>query len=94
MKRGAKFIGIDWFSTAHSDAALGSPAGDANTRKDIPSGQFAGVGRVHFSDEMHLRDLFSGFTLDSLEHKRVDRTLPPPASTFASWNLVAARGAD
>lgn len=92
MNPGGRFIGIDWFSTAHSDAALGTQAEDAHTRKDIPSGQFAGIGRVHFSDEMHLRELFSSFTLEALEHKRVERRVPAPASTFASWNLVATRG--
>jgi SAM-dependent methyltransferase len=94
MHPGARFIGIDWFSTAHSDAGLGTQAEDPHTRKDIPAGQFAGVGRVHFSDASHLRDLFSAFQLEALEHKRVERVLPVPASSFASWNLVAARGED
>lgn len=89
MAPGGKFIGIDWFSVSHSDFPLGVPAGDAHTRARFPSGQFQGVGRVHFSDEAHLRDLFTGFSIDALEHKRTERILPPPGSVHAAWNIVA-----
>lgn len=84
-----RFIGIDWFSTAHGDFPFGIPAGDLYTRKDFPSRQFQGVGRVHFSDEGHLRDLFREFALLSLEHKRSERVQPVGVATMAAWNLVA-----
>ena len=46
------FIGIDWFSTKHSDFGLGRESDDVYTRTDIAGGQFENVGNVHFSDEV------------------------------------------
>jgi len=91
MKSGGIFIGIDWFSTEHSDRKLGTPTDDDYTYKDIPKGQFAGVGKVHFSDERHLRHLFKDFELMVLEHKVNHRILPADGPHFASWNLVARK---
>ncbi len=94
MKPGAKYIGIDWFSLAHSDAALGKSAEDAFTRTSFPSGLFHDVGRVHFSDRAHLTELFRDFTMESLEHKVSERLLPGPGSVHATWNLVASKPGD
>lgn len=88
---GGLFIGIDWFSTRHGDFAKGEPGGDDHTRTRYASGQFKGVGRVHFSDENHLRDLLSGFDIVVLDHKTVETTLPAP-NIFASWNFAARKG--
>jgi SAM-dependent methyltransferase len=89
LKEGGSYIGIDWFSTAHSDFRAGKAAEDPYTRRDFESGQFAKVGRVHFSDRAHLEDLFKGFSIETLEHKIVERKIPDVAHVFASWNLVA-----
>ena len=86
-----KFIGIDWFSTAHSDFLLGTEAEDANTKKNIETGQFMGIGRTHFSDQKHLEQLFEGFDMIHLEHKVVTEAIPGSDHTFASWNLVAQK---
>ena len=52
MSKGASFIGIDWFSTSHSDFKLGTPLlADSFTCSNSESGQFAGVGKVHFSNK-------------------------------------------
>ncbi|MEO7423950.1 MAG: class I SAM-dependent methyltransferase [Fibrobacteria bacterium] len=91
LKPRAKYIGIDWFSLAHSDSSLGKSASDAHTREAFPSGLFSGVGKVHFSDQAHLSDLFRDFDILSLEHKMTERMSPPPQSMHATWNLVAAR---
>jgi len=85
------FIGIDWFSTEHSDAARGSKGEDGNTKTDISSGQFAGIGATHFSDKKHIEALFSAFTLLKLEHKVVKEEIPSKGHTFASWNFVAQK---
>ncbi len=56
---GGGFISSDWFSTSHSDFGKGTPHGqDTFTFSD---GQFVGAGKVHFSDESELRELFHGF---------------------------------
>jgi len=89
LKYGGYFIGIDWFSTKHSDSQLGVESGDKNTRINIESGQFENVGNVHFSDEIHLRSLFSEYEIISLEEKIVNRYKPQNNHQFASWNIVA-----
>jgi SAM-dependent methyltransferase len=85
------FIGIDWFSTEHSDYRLGEAADEPYTRKNISIGQFSGVGKVHFSDKQHLLSLFEGFEITRLEHKIIEREIPEDKHRFASWNLVAVK---
>lgn len=87
LKPGGLFIGIDWFSTSHAGFQSGAPADDAWTRQHFESGPFAGVGRVHFSDEAHLRDLFAGWEWIALEEKLVRVALPQPG-VLASWHCV------
>lgn len=103
MAPGAKFIGVDWFSTSHSDFSLGKPAddppqassadlpSDPYTKRDFPSGNFMGLGLVHFSDQAHLEDLFRDFSLETLEHKVIERKIPPPSHLHAMWALVASK---
>lgn len=90
LNPGGKFIGIDWFSTLHSDSRQGSRGEDDYTRTDIREGQFTGVGSVHFSDREHLVDLFASYQIQVLEHKVVRKEIPRDDHVFASWNLVAA----
>lgn len=68
---GGKYIGIDWFSTEHSDYSLGNIV-DEFTRSKIAEGQFAGVGNVHFSTREHILELFAeaGFRMIKLELKK------------------------
>jgi SAM-dependent methyltransferase len=91
LKPGGKFIGIDWYSTQHSEYAKGKPAEDANTRTGFTEGQYKGLGRVHFSDRAHLEDLFRDFELLTLEHKTSDVLLPAQGFHFAAWNLAARK---
>lgn len=91
MKPGAKYVGIDWFSTTHADHALGSEDGEPRTRSAIERGQFTGVGRVHFSDRRELQSFFADFELLALEEKIVRREVPDDGHLFASWNFCAVR---
>jgi SAM-dependent methyltransferase len=92
LRPSGKLIGIDWFSASHSDTGRGRPV-DAHTRTDIPSGQFQGVGAVHFADRDHLTELLTtaGFTLERLEHKRSEMLVPDEGVRFAAWNFVAIK---
>lgn len=92
MKPGAKYFGIDWFSAEHSDYGVGDSI-DEFTRANAMTGQFAGVGNVHFSSKEHLVELFTeaGFDLIRLEHKRHTIEIPNQGYVFASWNLVAIK---
>ena len=87
LRSGGIYIGIDWFSTRHSGFLLGEQAEDGWTRKDIANGPFANVGRVHFSDEAHLRALFAGWEWLALEEKQTCCLLPQPM-LLSSWNFV------
>ena len=91
LKVGGYFIGIDWFSTKHSDFQLGVQGGDRYTRTNIKEGQFKGVGNVHFSDEEHMRSLFLGFDIISLEEKIINNYELQNNHQFASWNIVARK---
>lgn len=88
---GGRYIGLDWFSTCHSDYQLGKVI-DEFTRFNLPTGQFVGVGNVHFSTKEHIIELFSdaGFRVTKLEHKQNSSEIPP-GHLFASWNLVAEK---
>lgn len=91
LRRGGKYIGIDWFSTVHSEYQRGEPAEDGFTRAGYTDGQFAHVGKVHFSDRSHLEELFAGFAIEILEHKVVYREIPPGDYVAAYWNLAAKK---
>jgi SAM-dependent methyltransferase len=90
LKKDGIFIGIDWYSTSHSDYELGDVV-DNYTRCNIQQGQFTGLGKVHFSDKTYLLNLFSNFKVEILEHKTIKREIPDDNHVFASWNLVAKK---
>ena len=88
---GGIFIGSDWFSTKHSDYFGGEMSVDKYTRNHYTKGQFIGVGGVHFSDEHHLKELFSQFEILLMEEKIIKQYEPLGNHQFASWNIVARR---
>lgn len=91
LQPGARFIGVDWFSTDHREFGRGSPGQDEYTRTGYSEGPFAEVGDVHFSDRQHLLDLFRDYRVELLEKKTVRHEIPEPASISSFWNLVAVR---
>jgi len=91
LKVGGVFIGSDWYSKNHSDCSGGEQCDDEYTRTNHKSGQFVGTGKVHFSDERHLRDLFSEFEIVFMEEKLTRRYEPADHHQFASWNIVARK---
>jgi len=93
MRPGAKFIGIDWFSTANSEFQAGREFGDYFTRRGYESGQFKAVGAVHFFDKAHLTEMLvqGGFEVERLEYKQSDVLVPQGQGRMAWWNFVAVR---
>jgi len=87
------YLGVDWFSDQHEDAQRGLQL-DQWTRHCIPSGQFKGLGAVHFSSIQHLHNIFSnaGLEIVSLESKVRHRIVPEP-SCHATFDLVAMQHA-
>ena len=91
LKPGGLFIGIDWFSTSHTEFSKGIFTGDLNTKDDFPDGQFHQVGQVHFSDNMHIQELFKEFEFIKLEHKIIKQEFPETDYQFASWNFAVKK---
>jgi SAM-dependent methyltransferase len=92
LRSGGKLLGINWFSTDHPDAQSGN-ALDSHTKTDLTTGQFAGIGAVHFSDKDHIVGLLTaaGFILDRLEHKRTEIVVPTSTGPLGWWNFVAVK---
>jgi len=86
-----KFIGVDWFSTKYSEYRKGDEAEDIWTKTNYKEGNFSNVGRVHFSDKVHLLDLFKDFQMLNMMHKTLSEELPENGIEFASWNFIAKK---
>jgi len=95
LKPSGIFIGLDWFSTEHTDFANGEQLEDPFTRGgyDENSGPFANSGAVHFSDQGHLQELFSNFQINSLQHNIRRHVFPVEGYQIATWDIVAQKNA-
>jgi len=62
------FVGVDWFSTKHSEFWRGERV-DEYTRTGYTDGQFANVGKVHFSSQESLKELFADFHIVMLRER-------------------------
>ena len=73
---GGLFIGIDWFSISHSEFRYGrgKMVDDENTFTNYPDGQFKDCGKVHFTSEEEIRDIFAAFAPYCLQERIVRRT--------------------
>ena len=85
------FIGIDWFSKNHSDSKKGIRVDDDFTRDQFLDGQFNNVGKVHFSDLEHLKNLLFDFEIIHLKEKIIKDFISNESYQFASWNFVARK---
>jgi len=91
LNDGGRYIGLDWFSTINPEYNRGKHDQDSFTRTNYTEGNFANLGRVHFSDESHLRDLFSKFKILFLQHIIMETQIPGNGEINAVWNLVAEK---
>jgi SAM-dependent methyltransferase len=91
LRFGGLYIGIDWFSTEHSDFSKGKLDEDQHTITSLKEGHLAQLGKVHFSDQGHLENLFHRFSITTMDHKLVHRTIPNDNFIFAAWNVVAVK---
>ncbi len=91
LKPGGLFIGLDWFSTKHTEYNEGRELGDRFTRTGYGENSyaFANAGTIHFSDEQHLRELFENFDIEVLQHNERQHIFPQPGYTLATWDIVA-----
>jgi SAM-dependent methyltransferase len=91
LKPNGKFIGVHWFSSSCSDISLGDLVDYEERTYTFSESAFANLGPVHFSDEDHIRDLFSNFEIEVLEHSLTIRKTPADEWSRGLWNIVAAR---
>ena len=93
LKKGGSFIGLDWFSTKHSDYLKGQIVGkDQYSRTNYLKGQFSGLGIVHFTNKSQIMKIFKDFKIEVLEHKINKRVIPSNSrGIFASWNILAVK---
>lgn len=89
LRPGGALVGVDWFSDKFNEIDNGRPYLDVHTRTGFSGGNLTGVGAAHFADKEHLLDLLSGFEIEVLEHKTIDRHIPFDGWRFGAWNFVA-----
>ncbi len=86
------FFGIDWFSVNYgvfNNTDLVEEIVDDNTRV-FKGGYFEGLGRVHFSDDSHIRMLLNDFEIIEL-YEKTNRHIEPDNHIEAFFNIVAKR---
>lgn len=91
MRPGSIYIGVDWFSTEHTSFNQDAEKIDAHTVKNLMSGPLQNLGKVHFSDEQHLRTLFSGFNFMEMDKKTI-MNVQDDRFIQGMWNFVAELG--
>jgi SAM-dependent methyltransferase len=92
LRGGGLYLGVDWFSKNHTDYLLPSNHIDENTRSDFMTGQFVGIGQVHFADREEMLGIFKDFEILELTEKIVTNNYPDENThQFASWNIVARK---
>ena len=85
---GGIFIGIDWFSSNHSEANRGERV-DERTRTGYEDGQFKGIGNVNFSSQDDLLDLFRDFKIGMLRERTRRMPVPYSASKYMNFGYIS-----
>lgn len=91
LKQGGKFIGMDWFSTKFEAFEKDASRKIDDYTRYFTDGYFSGLGNVHFSDEGHLRELFSEFSFEYLAEKQTQVCIPEKHIS-AWWDFVVMKG--
>lgn len=88
---GGFFVGIDWYSTDHSEFKNGKAQEDEFSLNFIGSESMFDPPRMHFSSKEHIIDLFREFEIINLEHnlKEVSISFHSKPINIASWDFVA-----
>ena len=91
LNSGGKFIGMDWFSTKYDAFEKDTSKTIDDFTRVFSDGYFAGLGNVHFSNEKHLRELFSDFSFEYLAEKQTQEYFPQKHIS-AWWDFVVRKG--
>lgn len=91
LKPNGKFIGIDWFSTKHSEYKLAQKLDDEYTLGNFSRDWYNHHKKIHFSDMKHLIELFSRFEFIKVEEKIIRETLPDTNYQQALFNFAVKK---
>ena len=98
LKPGGIFASSDWFSVRHSEFSQGRGKLTAcyATRCGYEDGQFADIGKVHFSSEAELIDIFAAFDRIFLQERLTIRKAPGfvPSNDSRPWIAPCFEGVD
>ena len=84
------FIGVDWHSDKQTEYLANGEMVDSYT-KIFTDGYYRGLGKVHFSNEKHLRGLLSDFNIKLLEENVTTLYEPKGKVIHASWDFVVSK---
>jgi len=88
---GGYFVGVDWYSTDHSEFKKGKSQEDEYSLIFNKQNSIFDPPRMHFSDKKHIYDLFKDFKIIHLEHKSKEVLksgfLIP--NYVSSWDFIA-----
>ena len=84
------FIGIDWHSDKQTESLADGEMIDNHT-KVFSNGYYEGLGKVHFSNENHLRGLLKNFNIKVLEENVTTVYEPKDKMVHASWDFVVSK---
>ncbi|ARR01713.1 SAM-dependent methyltransferase [Campylobacter vicugnae] len=90
LKPGGKFIGLDWYDIDCDYYKDSTKIMVDNHTYKFDSGDFSGYGNVYFSDENHIKELFSDFKIDYLINNIKNQLLPTPLRR-SSFTFVAVK---
>jgi len=89
LKDGGLYIGVDWFSSEHSEYLNDKGiVVDSFTKENFPDGPFHKVGKVHFSTQEHIERLFKNFSFLRLDHKKTLTIIPQDTLNSTVWDFV------
>ena len=92
MSKNAYFVGVMWFASDHSAFKEGIEIDDKYTKTNLPRDtEFYRIGKVHFSTENYIKNLFKDFKIVILEKKITKHALPKRPYLESSWNIVAKK---
>ena len=91
MPNGGRLVGVDWYSTMHTEYEWGDPIDDGYTRIFTDDRcEFKNVGKAHFFSKEHLLDILCDFEIIHLNHKTYTHYFTKPDGyQSCSWDFVA-----
>ena len=90
LKKGGKFIAVDWYSTKHIDFKNGKRFKDNFTKKLSRKSVFSNNLIIQFLNENKIKNYFKGFKFKLL-YEKVIKTKIKKKFITASWSLVVEK---